>query len=331
MFKLINNELTKYFFRPFTYIFFLFLFIVMLSVFSLAPKVFDYDYGGDREYSDNWKQEAKSDIVKYAKTLDKAQKSKDTLNKDILMKKEFLPNEIRRLNAHLDKGIHPPAPNNVFSKIFNATSFLPVVLVFLIIYSGSIVSQEFQKGTIKSLLISSYSRNYILLSKYLSVIIVACTSVLVMYLFMGGISLFTSHINPNGAFIYYNLNTHNMTEISFMSEIPKFIISDIFFAIIIATVAFAFSTLLLNSSIAISISLGTYFLSELVIDFLSDKYSFVKWLWFTNWDMNAYSGIMNSKVIESMSSTHSLIYNLVLIVVFLTLSFVSFSKRDINI
>lgn len=331
MFNLVYNEMQKYFLRPFTYIFFSILFLLMLFTFSLAPKIFDYDYGGDRVYSNNWKVEAENDITKHLKTLDDAKKSKDSLNKDTIMKKEFLPTEIRRLKAHLDKNVHPPAPNNVFSKLFNATSFLPLILMFLIVYSSSIVSQEFHKGTIKNLLISPYSRSNILFSKYFSVIIVSGVSILIMYLFMGIISLVTSHMNPSTSFIYYDLNTNKMTEIEFIPEFLKFIMNDFFFAIIISTVAFALSTLLLNTSISISISLGFYFLSELIIDFISDKFSFVKWLWFSNWNMNIYSGIMDSKIIDSTSFIFSLSYNMIFIILLLVLSFISFTKRDITI
>lgn len=331
MFNLVYNEIQKYFLRPFTYIFFSLLFLLMLFTFALAPKIFDYDYGGDRIYSNNWKKEAKNDIAKYSKTLYEAKKSKDSLNKDIIMKKEFLPVEIRRLKAHLDENVHPPAPNNVFSKLFNTTSFLPIVLIFLIVYSGSIVSQEFHKGTIKTLLISPYSRSSILFSKYFSIVLVSGISILIMYLFMGGISLVTSHMNPSTTFIYFDLNTNKMTKIAFLPEFLKFIANDFFFALIVSTIAFALSTLLLNTSMSISISLGFYFLSEIIIDFISNKFSFVKWLWFSNWNMNIYSGIMDSKVIDSTSFVFSLCYDIVLILLLLIISFLSFNKRDITI
>ncbi|AVO03402.1 hypothetical protein A9958_13280 (plasmid) [Staphylococcus simulans] len=331
MLKLISNELIKFFLRPFTYIFFSLLFVLMFSTFFLAPKVFDYDYGGDRVYSNSWKKEAKNDIINFTSELEKVKNSKNSLNKEVIMKKEFLPIEIRRLSAHLKYNIHPPAPNNVYSKLFNASSFIPVISIFLIVYSSGIVSQEFQYKTIKNLLISPNSRFKILISKYLSVIIVCFVSVFLMYLFMGGISLFTSHLNPTKLFVYYDLNERKMEKILFSKNFAIFILNNFIQLLIISTLSFSLSTILKNSTLSISLSLGFYFLSNLLVDFVDEKYKFIKWLWFSHWDLNNYLGITSSKLVTDISLSFSVTYDVILVLIALSISVYMFCKKDIHV
>ena len=82
------------------------------------------------------------------------------------------------------------------------------ILIFSVIVAGTIVSNEFQKGTIKLLLTRPYSRNKILLSKY----IVSIISILIF------IILFR-HLSKN---IYngsiYNIRQHYFAKLRNFSE-----------------------------------------------------------------------------------------------------------------
>ena len=77
---------------------------------------------------------------------------------------------------------------SVFVNFFNEYSFL--ILVFGIMIAGGIVSDEFNKGTIKSLLIIPHKRSKILLAKYISVLIMLLFIIgifIVSELLIGGI------------------------------------------------------------------------------------------------------------------------------------------------
>ena len=65
--------------------------------------------------------------------------------------------------------------NNTSDLRFILTNFyseyLFLILVFGVMIAGAIVSEEYSKGTIKSLLITPYKRSKILLSKFITVIL----------------------------------------------------------------------------------------------------------------------------------------------------------------
>ena len=79
----------------------------------------------------------------------------------------------------------------------------------IIMVAGTIVSEEFNKGTIKLLLVKPYSRYKILLSKFLTILIMIVFSILVvigMELLVGGILFgFDSLSIP---VVEYNFNTN---------------------------------------------------------------------------------------------------------------------------
>ncbi len=66
------------------------------------------------------------------------------------------------------------------------------IIVMIVMIAGTIVSEEFNKGTIKLLLVRPYSRNKILLSKFITVLIMIIFSILaivIMELLVGGMIL----------------------------------------------------------------------------------------------------------------------------------------------
>lgn len=83
------------------------------------------------------------------------------------------------------------------------------IIVMIIMVAGTIVSEEFNKGTIKLLLVKPYSRYKILLSKFLTILIMIVFSILVvigMELLVGGILFgFGSLSIP---VVEYNFNTN---------------------------------------------------------------------------------------------------------------------------
>ena len=75
----------------------------------------------------------------------------------------------------------------ILSNFFNEFGLFIIVIVVMI--AGTIVSEEFNKGTIKLLLVKPYSRNKILLSKFITVLIMVAFSIVMiigMELIVGG-------------------------------------------------------------------------------------------------------------------------------------------------
>ena len=140
--------------------------------------------------------------------------------------------------------------------------FLIVVVVMI---AGTIVSEEFNKGTIKLLLVKPYTRNKILMAKAittLTMIIFIIVVTLVMQILIGGIIFgFDSLSEP---VVAYNFNTNTMEEMNIFANLGVQTLTQLPMIILLATLAFAISTLFTNSTLAITISLLGYMAASII-------------------------------------------------------------------
>ena len=99
----------------------------------------------------------------------------------------------------------------VLSNFFNIYGLFIIVIVVMI--AGTIVSEEFNKGTIKLLLVKPYSRNKILLAKFITVLIMIVFSTIMiigMELIVGGIVYGFDSLNI--PIVIYNFDTNMIQE-----------------------------------------------------------------------------------------------------------------------
>src|SRR5690606_26357656 len=75
----------------------------------------------------------------------------------------------------------PIESDSIWSFMDTASAIVSVITLFTIIVGASSVASEFSWGTIKLLLIRPVSRTKILLSKYLSTIIFALVSLIILF------------------------------------------------------------------------------------------------------------------------------------------------------
>ena len=78
-------------------------------------------------------------------------------------------------NSNLKYGLAYSAKSELFDAFSGYSLF---IIILIIIVAGTIVSEEFNKGTIKLLLVRPYSRVKILLSKYITCLIVLICSII---------------------------------------------------------------------------------------------------------------------------------------------------------
>ena len=125
--------------------------------------------------------------------------------------------------------------------------------------AGTIVSEEFNKGTIKLLLVKPYSRKKILLSKFITVLVMivfAIVTILAMEVIVGGLMFgFDSLSVP---VVVYNFNTNMIQEINVFAYLGTQIIMILPSIILLATLSFALSTIFTNSPVAIALPLLGY-------------------------------------------------------------------------
>ena len=146
------------------------------------------------------------------------------------------------------------------------------IIVIIVMIAGTIVSEEFNKGTVKLLLIKPYSRAKILLSKYITILIMtvfAIAIILLMELIVGSIVFgFDSLSVP---VLEYNFNTSQLEILNIFTYVGIEILTQLPMIILLATLAFALSTIFTNSALAITISL-LGFMSPSIINALVIQY-----------------------------------------------------------
>ena len=206
--------------------------------------------------------------------------------------------------------------------------FLIVVIVMI---AGTIVSEEFNKGTIKLLLVKPYKRSKILLSKFLTTLIMIAFVIvvtLIMQILIGGVLFgFDSLSEP---VVVYNFNTNTIQEMNIFTNLGIQTLTQLPMIILLATLAFAISTIFSNSALAITISLLGY-MSTSIINQLAIGYDlqFMKYFVTMNWDLSMYlyGGL---PYMQGMNIVMSIFICVAYFLIMMIPTFVIFKKRNIK-
>ena len=206
--------------------------------------------------------------------------------------------------------------------------FLIVVVVMI---AGTIVSEEFNKGTIKLLLVKPYTRSKILMAKAITTLIMIMFVIIVtllMEILIGGVIFgFDSLSEPAVA---YNFNTNTIQEMNIFANLGLQTLTQLPMIILLATLAFAISTIFSNSTLAITISLLGY-MSSSIINQLAIGYDlqFLKYFVTMNWDLSMYlyGGL---PYMEGMSMLLSILICVVYFLIMMIPTFIVFKKRNIK-
>ena len=203
------------------------------------------------------------------------------------------------------------------------------ILIFSVIVAGTIVSNEFQKGTIKLLLTRPYSRNKILLSKYIvsiiSILIFIILFALLQYFVGGMVSGFNVFNIP---VVEYDLGTNTIVIMSVFKYLVISILSRLPIYILTTTLAFALSTITMNSAVSIAIPILGNMVSE-VINLFIEKVKILKYFVTANWDLSVYL-FGGQGLAEGLNFWLSLAICIIYLVIMITTTFIVFNKRDIK-
>ena len=204
------------------------------------------------------------------------------------------------------------------------------ILIYVILICGSIVSEEYSKGTIKYLLTKPYKRSTILMSKLLSALLLIPIIILFMLIIeivVGGLIFgFSSLSIPVVIFnrVTDNLVTYNVliyTLLSLLSELPMYLV--------LGTLCFALSTITRSTSAATTITFLFYLIggviSELALTYNWHIFkAFVSIHWRFSYLVDFTSNPYN------INPWISLLTVLIYIGVILCLAFIYFNKKDVK-
>ncbi len=241
--------------------------------------------------------------------------------------------EKREINRYiLENDVDVNKTNDVrgiLKALFNEYGLFIIVMIIMI--AGTIVSEEFNKGTIKLLLVKPYNRNKILLAKFVTVFIMIAFSILavvVMELIVGGIIF--GYDSLSVPVLDYNFTTGNLETINIFTYLGIEIATQLPKLILLATLAFSCSTLFCNSAVAISIPLLGYMSADMInMLVIQNKIEFMKFFVSLNWNFEEYLfGSLPS--MEGMSCAFSSIICMIYFVIMLIPTFIVFKRKNIK-
>ena len=217
---------------------------------------------------------------------------------------------------------------SVIMNFFTEYSFL--IIVFIIMIAGAIVSDEFSKGTIKSLLIVPHDRSKILLSKYIAVmvsLVLFITFLFVAQLLVGGIILGFSSLNIPA--VVYNLTDKNIEVLNIFSYFLFNLVANLPQIILLATLAFAVSVILNSTAAAITITFCGMIAADM-INGIAYSYNIKLLNYFvtTNSDFTTY--LFGGTSIYGVTLGHSILICLTYLVIMLVITFMVFKNKDIK-
>ncbi len=205
------------------------------------------------------------------------------------------------------------------------------ILIVGIVIAGSIVSDEFSKGTIKLLLVKPYSRIKILLSKFIVCMIVLVLSIVFITIcqtLIGGIVFGFDGLTIPA--IVYNFGTNSVEAINLFGYVALIGICKLPIYILLTTLAFACSTIFTNTALAVAVPFLGYIGSS-IINQLALLYNFKQIIYFVtpNWDLTYYL-FGGSPLFKGLTAPFSLIICVIYLLIMLVISLVVFKKRDIK-
>lgn len=205
------------------------------------------------------------------------------------------------------------------------------IIIIALMLTGGVVSEEFNKGTIKLLLIRPYSRRKILASKIIACLIALIISLLIMTIIetlIAGIMYGFNTLSTPA--LLYNYNTNSVVSMNCFAYMLINLLQISPLIIILALVAFMIGTICANTAVAIVVSFLIYFVSS-IINSLATQFQ-VKWLKIIptlNWDLTqyAYGGL---STIEGMSVGFSIVICAITIITMLVITFENFARKNIK-
>lgn len=210
-------------------------------------------------------------------------------------------------------------------------TYIAIIVMVVVIVAGVSISEEFNKGTVKLLLVRPYSRTKILISKLIAVFItmlITTATILLLQFIIGGIVYGFGTYMMN--VVQFDFTANSIVTLNIFAYLGLIFICKLPIFILIGTLAFALSTLFLNSPLAVALPILGYMGSDVInMIAISYKWDWVKYFVTPNWDLSQYL-FGGTPMFSGISIEFSITICAIYFVIMLVASIVSFKKRNIK-
>lgn len=289
--------------------------------FGLISNFFPVTTNTDYE-KDTWRQALQEENQEMKKDMKKQMEDSESG-----MMGELGNSQIDKNNFYLENDIMP-AKYDAWQFVSDNQYLLSLVTLFTIIVAAGIIANEFKWGTIKLLLIRPISRSTVLFSKYISVLLFALWTllfVLVLSFIVGAIFFGINSFDPQ---IVINQGD-SYQQVSVIGQIISAYGLKLVTLLMMATFAFMISAIFRQSALAIGTAIFLMFAGSSIVGFFAD-HEWAKYILFANTDLIQYTdGYPFPLVVEGMTLGFSIIVLIVYYVIFLAITWLFFTKRDV--
>lgn len=317
-FSLVYNELIKTYIRKSTWVMYALLAVIIIG----GAFISNIDSDENAYSSDDWRQELEDEnesLMEEQEDFDEDMEDMDVEDTDIYSE------DMAKNNYYLEHDIKP-ASYDAWAFTNGNAGMLSIVSLLTIIIAAGIIAHEFRWGTIKLLLIRPISRSVILLSKYVAVLLFALFTLLFV--------LFVSLIVGSIFFGFNGFDPHIVVShgegFAYVSQIGEILSGygyKLVNLIMMTTFAFMISAVFRNSTMAVGTAIFLMLTGNTIVTIFQD-HDWAKYILFANTDLTQYvhSG---APLVESMTLGFSITVLIVYYAVFMVLSWIFFTKRDV--
>lgn len=220
-----------------------------------------------------------------------------------------------------------PEQITFWTVFLTSTSLVTVVALLAIVIAGGIVSSEFSQGTVKFLLINPVKRWKILMSKYFTVITVGYIMLCILFVVMIPITgLMLGFDGFSTPYIYVSGGeVKEMPTLLYAAE--QYLMKSVEM-IVMSTLAFAISSLVRSTALAIGVSVFTMCIGSTVTQLLGQfGQDWARFLVFANTDLASIS--KGGSIFAQHSLTFAVGVLIAHMVVFLLTAWDGFTKRSV--
>lgn len=222
---------------------------------------------------------------------------------------------------------YEPEQITFWTVFLTSTSLVTVVALLAIVIAGGIVSSEFSQGTVKFLLINPVKRWKILMSKYFTVITVGYIMLCILFVVMIPITgLMLGFDGFSTPYIYVSGgDVKEMPTLVYAAE--QYLMKSVEM-VVMSTLAFAISSLVRSTALAIGVSVFTMCIGSTVTQLLSQLgQDWARFLVFANTDLASIS--KGYSIFAQHSLTFAVGVLIAHMVVFLLTAWDGFTKRSV--
>lgn len=217
---------------------------------------------------------------------------------------------------------------NLWAVMVVSTQLLTVIGLLMIIVAGSSVSTEFSNGTIKFLLINPVKRWKILIAKYLTCISMGYIMMLLFFAVTMGLSTVMFGASQLGAEYITAVNGEVVTTPGILFIIKDYLLGSISI-VVMATLAFALSSMTKSSALAIGASVFAMLSGEGLVTFLKVDLNqdWVRYFVFANMNLATVSN--GTSIFSHHTMGFAVTVVAVHMVVFLLMAWDGFTKKEV--